>query len=127
LPDLAASFFSSFAGVGAAADSGLLSSFISPPQPQLDTSCPQPQLEQPQLLSQPQPIDQPPQLPQQLCEKRWLKQPPKEPPWLPQLDSQQVSPLGAQALQPPQLPLLPNQKALAVHGTANTAAIKAIR
>jgi hypothetical protein len=56
----------------------------------------------------------------------WLKQPPKEPPWLPQLDSQLLQ-AGAQLLQPPQLPLLPNQKAFALHGTANTATIKAIR
>jgi len=56
-----------------------------------------------------------------------LKQPPKEPPWLPQLDSQQLLQAGAQLLQPPQLPWLPKTKALAVHGTANTATIKAKR
>jgi hypothetical protein len=56
-----------------------------------------------------------------------LKQPPNEPPWLPQLDSQQLLQAGAQLLQPPQLPLLPNQKALALHGKANTATIKAKR
>ena len=58
-----------------------------------------------------------------------LKQPPNEPPWLPQLDSQllQLLQLDAQTLQPPQLPLLPNQKAFALHGKANTATIKAKR
>ena len=143
--------FSSLAGAAGAATAGsacFSSPFTSPPQPQLEPSLPQleqpqllswpqpqlePQLEQPQLLPQPQlwqPQDwQPPQLPQ--CEKRRLRQPPKQPPWLPQTVSQpqlEQPQLEPQLLQPPQLPPLPpNQKALAVHGTANTATIKAIR
>jgi hypothetical protein len=66
-----------------------------------------------------------------LCENKRLKQPPKLP-WLPQLLSQpllsqQLSQLEQPLLQPPQLPLLPNQNALAVQGTLSTATIKAMR
>src|SRR3954470_11819989 len=110
---------SSFIGAGAC--SSRSPSFdTSPPQPQLEASLPQPQLSwpqpqlwQPQLLSQPQPpIHEPPQLPQEACENKWWKQPPNEPPWLPQLPPQSLllsQQLDSQPPQPPQLPLPPNQ------------------
>lgn len=143
-------FFSS--AFGAAASGALLSSlagasFTSPPQPQLFGASPQ--LLQPQswfstLASQPQLFCSQPQLlasQPQLCSQHeqhgsqhlWqqLKRPLRQPPQLPwpwnRWQPPQLPQLLHSTLQPPQLPQLPPKKAKALHGTANTATIKAIR